>query len=133
MKKCYSHNEEDYSFSDLDECAESAFNDNTELKVGDIITIYEGEAIKPSASEFLPQIGDLILEQASDEMGEYAESWEFSNEDDQSLQEALSKAVDEWAESTGNQPLFYRVTDVKQIRVRFINEDGECEIVEESK
>jgi hypothetical protein len=129
MDKYYSTNEEDYSHSDIEEAAKSAWNSDLECKVGDVITIWEGEALPFSASRFIPHMAEAMTEAAYDEMSDYSDSWTFSKEEEKSLQEAVAEAVDAWADKHDMQPKFFGATKVMPIQVRFTDEDGGCEII----
>lgn len=129
MNKCYSANEEDFSFDSLDEAAAEAWNDREEQSVGDVITIWEGDKVELFASRFTPSMAEYLTERAYEENGEYVESWKFSEEEEKSLQDAVDAAVDEWATKNNMHPKFYKVRNVVPIQVRLINEEGGYEII----
>ncbi len=130
MKKVYSNNQEEYCHDSAEEAGEALWN-FSESKVGDIIIVWEGETVRHYAESFVPNMADALTEAAYDEVGEWSDGWEFSKEEAQSLQAAVEKTVEEWADANKMQPDFYSVTDVKEIKVRFVNEEGKCEVVEE--
>jgi len=132
MKKCYSHDEEDFSCDSVEEAAELAWDRNEENKIGDVITLWEGEAVPLSASRFTPPMADYLTERAYEEHGEYAEAWKFSKEEEKSLQDAVDALVDEWATKNNMHPRFYKVTNVQPFQIRFTDEDGGCEVVSEN-
>lgn len=129
MEKCYSINEEDFSFDSVEEAAESVWHDSEEYKAGDVITIWEADKISCKASDFTPCIDEYLIEAAYEKHGEYAESWDFTEDQRRTLQSAVDAAVDAWAESNGVHPKFYGVTNVAPVQVRFIDDEGGCEVI----
>jgi hypothetical protein len=133
-KYYYSYDEENFSFDSIEEAAEGLWNDGYPLEVGDVETIYQGEAIETKASSFLPSMASIIMDQAYDECGDFAERWDLENKKDAaSLQEYLQNAFDEWANKNDMQPNFYLIKNVKPIKIEFVDEEGGCEILNENE
>lgn len=132
MDKVYSTNEEEYGYSDPYEAAQELWGDG-EYNIGDIVTIYEGDPVAFSASSFIPNMAEYMGENAYDACGEYSETWDFSREQEKSLQELIEKTVDKWADDNKMQPNFYSVTNVKEIKVKFIDDEGNVEILPASQ
>lgn len=124
--KFYSTNNEEFRYESVDDALESLI-DEIDLKAGSVIEIWEGEAEKPMASRYTPDITDCLQDAASDDCGDAADLWEFSKEDTQSLREAVMKTVDEWATSNGMQPDFYRIISCKSFKVRLTSDAGTWE------
>jgi len=67
--KCFSTNNEDFSYDELDDAVRDALYD-PEIKVGDVVTVYEGDAVRFKAGDFSGWNLDQILNTACDEGGE---------------------------------------------------------------
>lgn len=129
MNKCYSTNEEEYSFTSLEEAAEYIW-DLDQATVGDVTTVWEGDVVELFASNFSPYMAEYLTQRAYDEHGEFSESWKFSREEEKSLQDVVDEAVDKWATEHNMHPKFYSVKNVTPITIKFINEEGEFEVFE---
>ena len=117
----YSTDEEMYNH----DCINDAIDD---FEIGEIATIYQGEAVRKSASDFLYFDSDNLKENAIDNVGEYADSWlSISKEEEFDLQAMLKAAVDAWADKHSQQPTFYGVKNIKEIKVKVLA-DGEYEL-----
>jgi hypothetical protein len=128
MKKCYSRNEEDFCFNSVDEAVSELLDDNY-LRTGETATLWEGDAIQNRASHYLGCIAEDMQDRACDECGEYADGWDFSKAQRESLQEVVSNAVDQWAAENNMQPHFYTVENVVKFTVRFTDDNGGFEIL----
>ena len=128
MKKCYSTNEEDFNHDSVDESVESLLED-TYLRTGETATLWEADALQHPASYYVREMADDMMERASEEVGEYADGWDFSREQTKSLQEAVNVAVDEWATANNMRPHFYTVENVVPFTVRFTDDNGGFEIL----
>jgi hypothetical protein len=126
--KCYSTNEEDYSHESVCEAVQDIL-ENGDVTTGDIVTLWEADAIKRSASYYVPDMAEHMLDAASGECGEYADTWDFSKKERESLQELIEKAVDKWADENKMQPSFYTVENSTPFSVRITDEDGGYEII----
>jgi len=93
-EKCYSLNDEDYRFDDLNDLLQE-LEDNDELVVG--TEYWEAEARRPKASDFFS--ADEVLERANecagDEGGDWAEDFAMVSDDAKAELESL---LSEWAE-----------------------------------
>lgn len=128
MDKCYSCNEDEYYHTSIEDAVEDLWNGG-QYEIGEVATIWEGDPDLKTASHFTPNMAEYLQERAYDELGEVTDSWEFSEKEDKSLQNAVNKAVDDWATANNMQPKFYSVENVREIQVRFTNEDGDFEVV----
>jgi len=128
MKKCYSRNEEEFGYNSVDE-AVSDLLDDFGFRAGETTTLWEGDAIQNPASHYLGYIAEDMQDRACDECGEYAEGWDFSKAQRESLQEVVSKAVDRWASENNLHPHFYTVENVVKFTIRFTDDDGGFEIL----
>lgn len=131
-EKCYSINEEEFNYESEEAAVEKIWN-NGDHKAGDTATIFAGDTVPRSASDFVPSLADLMVEQAYDQHGEYSDTWEFSRAEEDDLQEVVAKAVDEWADKNNMQPRFWSIENIRQIKIRFINDDGEYETLPETE
>lgn len=127
---CYSINEEDFDYTCIEDAADYVWN-NWDVEIGSVATVFEGDSAPTRAPNFVPSMSDLMEERAYEEHGEYSESWEFDKEDGESLQEAVEAVVDKWAKEHHMQPRFYGVENVRPIQIRFIDDEGKYEIVNE--
>ena len=129
----YSTNEETFNFDSIDEAFCDVFESEDSFNVGDVVTVYSGEAIKNKASDYLS--GNLLedmQERAYDEAGEFAEDYliEAGIVEQNELLKELSDAVDKWADKYGFQPKFYGIRNIKEINARILNiETGEYEVI----
>lgn len=130
MEKCYSTNNEDFNYTELEDAIRDAF-DNPEIVVGSEVSIFEGDAIKWKAGELTGFTLDSIVSTACDEGGEYADGYleDVTKEQEADLDKRIAETVNKWADDYGLQPNFYRVTNVAEIRVKMISEDGSFEIL----
>lgn len=129
MDLCYSSNNEEFSHTTLADAVDEYYCHNAAPPIGSTATVYEAETKPYKASRFVPDVLDHMKESAYDEAGESAESWDFTKEQATSLQEAVEKAVDDWATANNMQPNFYGVGKSHPIEVRFTNEYGDFELV----
>lgn len=129
MDKCYSCDEENFSHSSIEDAAQDLWEGSDDHKVGDIVTIWEGDPVRHTAGGLVPNMADELTERAYDEIGEHSDTWEFSREEEKSLQEAVEKTVNEWADANNMQPRFWGIINTREIKVRFTGENGECEEV----
>jgi hypothetical protein len=130
-KQYYSSDEEDYSHETPQEAAEALW-DSGEPKAGDVVTVWEGDASPKKASYYVPDVLELMQESAYEDGGDWADTWDFTKEQKESMQEAIERAVDAWADANDMHPKFYSILRSRPIKVRFINEDGDCEVVPEN-
>jgi len=115
----YSTDNELFNYDNLRDAAEYAF-DYPSVKVGDIATIFAGEAVRFSASCFIRDIVDEMNELAYESAGEIAEGYPVCTEEQsKELMASVSNAVDAWADKHNIQPTFYSVSNVKTIKVKF--------------
>lgn len=131
MEKCYSTNNEDFNCTDLHDAIVSALECPL-AKVGDIVTVYEGDAVPWKAGDFTGFTLDHISNAAYDEGGEYADGYleGVTKEQESDLDKRIADVVNQWADDHGLQPNFYRVANVKEIRAKLTNEDGTYEVLD---
>lgn len=128
MKHYYSIDEENFNLECVEDAAESAW-ELGDSNVGDVVTVWDGEVVECVASQFIPNMADDMAERANDVVGDSSYLWEFTKELEQSLQDAVRKAVDDWANKNDMQPKFCEIGKVTPIQIRFTDEDGGFEIV----
>ena len=118
----YSTDEEIYNH----DCIHDALD---QFEIGETVTIYQGESVKKSASDFCHFDSDGLAENALDSMGDFADGWLTTDrEQELDLQEMVRSAVDKWADKHGLQPSFYGVKNQKTLRIK-ITADDEHEII----
>lgn len=86
-------------------------------KVGDVLTVYEGSPIKNKASDFAPELSEIMSECAYDNCGEFTEGWLHSADKD-GLQEDFKKWLDQWCTDKGHHPQWFIIDNVKELKVR---------------
>lgn len=133
IKTYYSNDQEDFSFDSPESAAEELFSMSEELKPGDIVTVWEGDAVKKKASDYVLPMAVSMTERAWDDVHDFADSWEFTKDEAASIQKAVEKAVDDWADANDMHPEFYSILRSRPIKMRFTNEDGDSEVVEDAE
>lgn len=117
----YSTNEESFNYDDIHDAAEDALYD---LKVGDTATIWVGEKEDNKASDFVRDITEDMGERAYDDIGEVSDMWPDSTVlQNEELQQAVDKLVDEWANKYNLHPTFFKITNVKKLTLELTNAD----------
>lgn len=126
MEKCYSLNNEEFNYTELEDAIRDKFDDLS-IKVGDVVTIYEGDAILWKAGDFADGFPlDTLSNHAYDEAGEYADEWpNCTKEQEADLTQRLKDVVNQWADDHGLQPQFYHVENVKELRFVMTSETGD--------
>lgn len=123
----YSNDGENFSCGDdIGMVADQIACDIEDLKIGSILTLYSGESSKPLASRFMISISEILNEQAiGSDFSEWVEDcWpESTKEQDEEIDTAVSKLVDEWATKHGFQPQFFEVNNIKEMKVKITNID----------
>lgn len=130
-QKCYSYNGEEY-YSSLQEAANRAFyecgyKNNTEA------LFWEADKETFNAGYFFRFNSDYLIDRAYEEVGEAAEGWDFSKEQEKNLEEELINAFDKWCDENKKHPKFFNAKNPRQIKIKFIDDDGNYEIVEPLK
>jgi len=130
MELKYSTDEEIYNYDDLREAGEMAF-DYVGAQVGDTATIYVGEPVKSSASDFMPSyIMDAMGEMAYEECGEHAADWpDYTAEQEKELVDAIKNVVDLWADKYGKHPSFYNIKNSRPITIELLHGDEYEEVL----
>lgn len=124
----YSTNEEDYNCSDADEAVEMAIDNLDEApKVGDVITVYEGEADKTKAGDWISAgcVVDKITDWHYEDCGENDWHHIIKPEHTQALQPILEKAINEWATKFNIHPTYHKVKNVKELIYKITQSGGE--------
>lgn len=131
-KKCYSLNNEEFNYDELDEAIRDAIDD-PKINIGDVVTVYEGDAVPFKCGDFVGSILDDITNTAYDEGGEYSEDYlaDVTKEEEADLNKRVADVVNQWADDYGYQPKFYRVDNAKELQAKFIGGDDGYEILGE--
>lgn len=126
--KVYSLNEEDYI--SLEDACDQLF-DYDGVCVGDVKELWEGDGTRYKASDFLPDILEIIAEKAWYIAGDIGEDWPENNVSQAfELESDIKKLVDSWAGKYNLQPSFYGVKNERKIKVKINSFDGDYEIIE---
>lgn len=126
VEKYYSSNEETYEYSDPEGAIESVLECMKAPAVGNVISIWVGDCTTQKASHYTPDIVDDMSNAAYDACDEFAGGWPHSTaEQENELNAAIQKVVDEWADKHGLQPKFGTVSNCKEIKFRLTKVDLE--------
>ena len=128
---CYSLNEEYFNHTEIEDAVREAF-DYVGAQPGDIRTIYEGTTKEFKAGDFAPRyMEEMLAEQAYDDGGEYAENWlsGLRPEQKEDLAKRIKEAINAWADDHALHPTFYGVENVREIKVKLLDDDDNFEIV----
>ena len=66
----------------------------------------------------IPDIEDDLKDTLLDEVGECAEDWEFSKEQEKKFAESYEKFVIDFINKNGLQPTCFKVVDIEEVRKR---------------
>ncbi|MEO0797391.1 MAG: hypothetical protein AAFX93_19745 [Verrucomicrobiota bacterium] len=122
MKKYSSDNEifrSDDPYEVLEEIWEAPRRD---LKAGDVVTVYGGTVVYSKASSYAPDIPEYLINNSSDEHGEVADDWYFTQEEEESLQSAVTTVIDTWCDENDMHPKFGSMMDLHELK--FLLKDG---------
>ncbi|MCB1723256.1 MAG: hypothetical protein KDJ39_06130 [Gammaproteobacteria bacterium] len=109
----YSHDGEEYG--DYDTALFRAIDGPDEVKVGDTVTLFEGEAVTAMHQMFVnvDRLIEEIQERAMDDYDDYADRYLTDIEDASELETLI---VD-WLNKNAAAPTFYTVQNVREIQV----------------
>ena|SRR4030042_55331 len=130
--KCYSTDEENFCYSSIEDAVRAVF-DYSGAEEGDIREIFEGTTEMFRAGDFTPgNMEDMLVEQAYDAGGAYADSWlnDLSESKKEDLADRIKDAINSWADDYELHPGFYGVDNVREILVKLLD-GGDFEIMDE--
>lgn len=135
--KCYSHNEENFHSgmeTALDLAVEDFLGCNPDFEGETEIEIFEADKVKNTISKFLGTcVADVLAETAcdDDDGGEAAEGWASKIlQNSGQIQKAVREALENWANTTNNQPNFFGVRNVRSISMKIkVDKNGSWEEV----
>ena len=118
MKVYYSTDGDTFNAESIHECL-------CDFEEGEIVTIYQGEAVKKLASEFVSFDSYILADGAIDNYGDYAEGWLITTKEEEfDLLAMVKLAVDAWAYKHKKQPKFYGIKNQQEIKIKML-EDGD--------
>lgn len=124
--ECYSLNEEDFSYSELQGAVEVAADN---VKPGTIVSIWKGTPKRFKASDFAHFDPAELGERAYDDVGEHCGGWPHTTkEQDDELNKSFREIVDAWAIKHGLQPDFFGVENIEQLNVKILT-DYDFEVI----
>lgn len=131
--KCWSYDEEHY-YEDFEDVCERAFDDAYPEKP-DTVTIDEADVSKYRASDFLEEASyvlEKVVEDAYERAGDFAEGWleNVSKAATDELDKKLKTVFDEWAVKHKLEPHFWNVCNIKEIKVREVDDPRQYVIIE---
>lgn len=112
---CISTNGEDFfdnEYSSREEAIEAVKEDYGEGYVGRCVVLEFDEG-----DISYDETGYYLRERLSDEVGEYAENWEMTDEQEIELSNILAKAVIRYVNEKHLQPSCYKVVDIEEVKV----------------
>lgn len=124
----YSTDGEFFNYDDFSEAAESANGE-----VGEITSVYKGESYSPDISDLV--CAASVIEHAEETMygrhGEFSEGWlsDSTPEQDRELEEELNEVLEKWIVKHNLEPSFYGVKNVKKIKVKILDKQGDFEVI----
>jgi len=127
---CYSLDEENFSYNDLDEAIQFHWDDNGQSD----FVVYRGIKSRRAISHYLNVDVDNAINAAWDEHSEYADGFLSSStqEQENELKAEVSKVVEAWATKHGHTVDFWDVYNVKPLHIRIVgslDHDGHYEVV----
>lgn len=132
----YSTDEEIYNYDDIREAAEDIFS-YADSKAGDEGIIYQGESKSFQASDFVrTNILEEMQESAYAELGEHAEDYlnDVNKDQEKELQDEIESVVNLWASKHKLHPSFYGIKNVKEIKIRMLDDETDFfEVIEPPK
>lgn len=132
--KCYSEKGENFNFVSIEDLARQLIDDET-VRIGDVVTIHRGEAIKRKAGEYMQGCGydiDEMICNAYDDCGEYAEGWLSGLKKDviSELEDSIKTAVNLWADKHDLHPTFYTVVNTDEVKIKIVDDNGGYEMMQ---
>ena len=124
----YGTDGEQFNSSSIDE-AISCFCDDTDLRPGNRTVVFEGRKVEIRAANHIPHMAECITERVYEVCDELADSYGFSKEEEQELQDLTAMVVDYWERKNNLKPTFYAVDQVKEITIEFTDDKGDFKIV----
>ena len=132
--KCYSEKGENFNFVSIEDLARQLIDDET-VRIGDVVTIHRGEAIKRKAGEYMQGCGydiDEMICNAYDDCGEYVEDWlsELKKDVISELEDSIKTAVNLWADKHDLHPTFYTVVNTDEVKIKIVDDNGGYEMMQ---
>ena len=130
--KCYSEKGENFNFVSIEDLARQLIDDET-VRIGDVVTIHRGDAIKRKAGEYMQRYDiDEMICNAYDDCGEYAEGWLSGLKKDviSELEDSIKTAVNLWADKHDLHPTFYAVVNTDEVKIKIVDDNGGYEMMQ---
>lgn len=128
-RKVYSVNNEEFNHNELGDAVEDCYA-STFLEVGETTVIYAADSIGQKASNFIPDIVEYMQEIAYEECGEYVDTWPDATQSQRdNLNRTIGNVVNVWADQNNLKPKFYKVENIKEIKIKLLNEDCDYEVI----
>ncbi|MEO0797337.1 MAG: hypothetical protein AAFX93_19470 [Verrucomicrobiota bacterium] len=102
------------------------------LKPGDVVTVYGGTVIFSKASSYAPDVAEYMMNNANDEHSEIADGWDFSKEEEDSLQSEVCAVIDAWCDKRDMHPKFGHMVDVHELKYLLKDGFGTFELIFDS-
>lgn len=120
MSKVFSTDETNFSSMSIDEAVDDQLQDNDELQVGSVITVWEGDTVPINVVPTADWLIEQMAETAHGQAGEFAEGYllDVTSEQTAELQSGLNSLVENWLNAHQLQPTFYTVENVKKLEVK---------------
>ena len=119
----YSTDEEIFNHAEIRDAADDLFS-NDEAKPGDTGIIYSGEPVRFQASDFVSNLIDSMRDRAYDEAGEHADGYlSTTDAQEKELDLLVGDVVNAWADRNKLGANFYKVKNVKEIKVEMLDDE----------
>jgi len=111
----YSENGEDYRHDELSGAAGAILDDETDLHVGFLFSVWQGICNPRKASSYAPDVLEAMENDAYDEMPEFSDSWpDATVEQRKELADSILWIIDTWADKYHHQPNFGAMSECKE-------------------
>lgn len=133
MSKCYSINDNDFTFDSIEDAAGEIRIELGRFLIGQLGVIWEADKIKDKASSLLPDIVNHISSAASFDREDQHEFWRLAIAKERNqIQYLIANALDEYMDENQLQPEYYGVRNIKMITIRFTSNTGDFEIINQT-
>lgn len=111
----YSENGEEYRHEDLEEAVYAIIEDDADLEVGYVISVWEGKCRFRKASSYAPDVFEDMQNQAYDELPDFADNWpNVTKDQSKELVDSINELIDKWADKYNQQPAFGLMSNCKE-------------------
>lgn len=128
--KWYSSDNEIFNYDSIEDAVQALFGNDHTINVGDTIEVFVGDQSPIDEAQYIPNIAEHMRDQVYDEFGELSGDYpNLTAGQESELQTAVEKTVLKFLEENKLLATFYRVENVKPIKVKVTarRNEFECE------